>query len=87
MWFAGAVDHLHVSRTDLGGTYSHEVGPRAADGELGKVGQRLADSCSEQEGAHYFVERSHILVEVRIGVNPLAVNQISLACGDLRRRR
>ncbi len=81
---AGAVDPLHVSRADLGGTDSEEVWPRAADGVLGEVSQRLANSCSEQEGAHYLVECSYVLVEVRIRVNPLAVDQISLSRGDLR---
>ncbi len=82
--FASAVDPLHVSCADLGGTNSHEIRSRTADGELCEVGQRLANSCSEQEGSHYFVECSYILVEVRIRVNPLAVNQISLSRGDLK---
>lgn len=81
---SSAVDHLHVPRADLGGTHGHEVRPRAADGELGQVGERLADGGSKQEGAHYLVERGHVLVKVRIGVNPLAVDQISFSRGDLR---
>lgn len=81
---ASAVDPPHVSHADLGGTYGHEVGPRAADSELGEVGQRLADGRPEQEGAHDFVERSYILVEVRIRVNLLAVDQISLSGRDLK---
>lgn len=81
---ACAVDHLHVSRADLRDTYGHEVRSRAANGELGKVGERLANRCTKQEGAHHLVECSYILVEVRIWVNPLAVDQISLSSGDLR---
>lgn len=81
---ASAVDPPHVSHADLGGTYSHEVGPRAADSELGEVGQRLTDSRPEQEGAHDFVECSYILVEVRIRVNLLAVDQIRLSGRDLK---
>lgn len=83
---ARAVDLLHVSRADLRETHGHEVRSRAADGELCQVGERLANRRPEQEGAHYFVESSYILVEVRIRVNPLAVDQISLSRGDLREK-
>lgn len=76
---ASAVDSLHVSRADLGGTYGHEIRSWATNSELGEVGQRLADSSSKQEGSHYFVECSYILVEVRIRVNLLAVDQISFS--------
>ena len=62
--FACAVDQSDVSRAGLGGAHSHEVRPRAADGELGEVGQRLADGRPKQEGAHDLVERGHVLVEV-----------------------
>lgn len=81
---ASAVDPPHVSHADLGGAYGHEVGSWAANSELGEVGQRLADSRPKQEGAHDFVERSYILVEVRIRVNLLAVDQISLSGRDLK---
>lgn len=76
---ASAVDSLQVSRADLGGTYSHEIRSWATNSELGEVRQRLADSSSKQEGSHYFVECSYILVEVRIRVNLLAVDQISFS--------
>ena len=83
---ACAVDFLHVSLADFGGAYGHEVRPRAADGVLSKVSQRLAHSCSEQEGAYNLVECCYVLVEVRVGVNPLAVDQISLSRGNLRKK-
>lgn len=81
---SGAVDHLHVPNADFRITNGHEVGSRAADGEFGEVGERLADGPSEQEGAHHLIKGSHVLVEVRIGVNPLTVNQIGFSGGNLR---
>lgn len=87
LWFPSAVDHVHISCADLRSTNGHEIWSWAANGELGKVGQWLADSCSKQERTHDLVECSHILVEVRVGVNPLAVNQVSLSRGNLRRMK
>lgn len=61
--FAGAVDLWHVPRADPRGAHGHEVRSRAADGELGKVGERLAGACAEQKGSHNLVERSYVLVK------------------------
>lgn len=80
---AGAVDLQHVSAAGDWGAHGQEVGPRPADGELGQVGQRLADSCSEQEGAHHLVEGRQVLVEVGVGVETLGVHQVGFARGDL----
>ena len=60
--------------------------PRPTDGVFSQIGQRLANRRSEQEGAHHLVERRHVLVEARVGVELLAVDQISLPRGDLRTR-
>lgn len=76
---ASAVDQLHVTHADLGSAHRQEIGSGAADGVLGQVGQRLADSRPKQEGAHHLVEHGYVLVEVRIGVDLLAVDQISLS--------
>lgn len=59
-----AVDPLHVSCADLRGAHGHEIRSRTADGELGQVGERLADGRSKQEGADYLVQGGNILVEV-----------------------
>lgn len=80
---AGAVDLQHVSAAGDRGAHGQEVGPRPADGELGQVGQRLADSRSEQEGAHHLVEGRQVLVEVGVGVETLGVHQVGFARGDL----
>lgn len=80
----GAVDLLHVSHADLRRTHGHEMRPRPTDGVLGQIGQGLADRRSEQEGAPHLVERRHVLVEVRVGVELLAVDQISLPGKDLQ---
>lgn len=80
-----AVDHLHVAWAHSGSAHRHEVRPRATDGELGQVGEWLTDGCSEQEGAHDFVEGSYVLVEIWIWVNSLAVDEIRLSGGNLRR--
>lgn len=58
--------------------------PRPADGEFSQIGQGLADGRSEQEGAHRLVDRRHVLVEVGVGVELLAVDQINFPGGDLR---
>lgn len=81
---AGAVDLQHVSAAGDRGAHGQEVGPRPADGELGQVGQRLADGRSEQEGAHHLVEGRQVLVEVGVGVETLGVHEVGLARGDLR---
>lgn len=60
--------------------------PGPTDGELSQVGQGLADRRPEQEGPHHLVERRHVLVEVRVGVELLAVDQKRLPGGDLRNR-
>lgn len=80
---ARAVDLQHVSVAGDRGAHGQEVGPRPADGELGQVGQRLADSRSEQEGAHHLVEGRQVLVEVGVGVETLGVHEVGLARGDL----
>lgn len=80
----GAVDLLHVSHADLRSAHGHEMRPRPTDGEFSQIGQGLADGRSEQESAHHLVERRHVLVEVAVGVELLAVDQISFPGGDLR---
>lgn len=80
----GAVDLLHISHAGLRIARGHEMRPRPTDGEFGQIGQGLADGRSEQEGAHHLVERRHVLVEVGVGVELLAVDQISFPGGDLQ---
>lgn len=82
-----AVDLQHVAAAGDGGAHGQKVGPRPADGELGQVGQRLADSRSEQEGSHHLVEGRQVLVEVGVGVEALGVHEVGLARGDLRIER
>lgn len=80
----GAVDLLHVPHADLRSAHGHEMRPRPTDGVFRQIGQGLADGRSEQERAHHLVERRHVLVEVGVGVELLAVDQISFPGGDLR---
>lgn len=80
---AGTVDLQHVSVTGDRGAHGQEVWTRATYSELGQVGQRLADSSSKQEGAHYLVKSCQVLVELGVGVKTLCVNKVGLSCGDL----
>lgn len=73
-----AVDLRHIARAGPWGTDGHEVGPRAPNGVLGHVGEGLAHGSAEQEGADYFVQGGHILVELRVGVDLLRVDQVGL---------
>lgn len=73
-----AVDVQHIAFADFWGTDGHEVGPRAPDGILGQVGEGLAHGSAKQEGADHFVQGGDILVELRVGVNLLSVDQVGL---------
>lgn len=82
---AGAVDVQHVSAAADRGAHGQEVRTGTTDGELGQVGQGLADGSPKQEGAHHLVEGGQVLVELGVGVETLGVHQVGLACGDLWR--
>lgn len=59
-----AVDELPV-----GLAHVQEVGPEAADGVLGDVGQRLAHGGAEQEGTDGFVNGGRVAAEGRFGLD------------------
>lgn len=84
---SSAVDVQHVSGTADWVTHLQEVWTRTTDGELCQVGQRLADGCTKQEGAHHFVESRQVLVELGVGVETFGVHQVGLSCGDLWRKQ
>lgn len=73
-----AVDLQHIALADFWGADGHEVGPWASNGILGQVGEGLAHGSAEQESADHFVQRGHILVEIRVGVDLLCVDQVGL---------
>lgn len=78
-----AVDVQHVAAAAGRRAHRQEVRPGPADGELGQVGQRLADGGPKQEGAHHLVEGGQVLVELGVGVQALGVHQVGLPRGDL----
>lgn len=80
---ARAVDLQHVSVAADRVAHGQEVWPGATYGELGQVGERLADGRPEQEGAHHLVKGGQVLVELGVGVQTLCVHQVGLSCGDL----
>lgn len=80
---ACTVDLQHVSVAADRVAHGQEVWPGTTYGELGQVGERLADGRPEQEGAHHLVKGGQVLVELGVGVQTLRVHQVGLSCGDL----
>lgn len=56
-----------VNLTPVWPAHVQEVGPQAADGVLGDVGERLAHGGAKQEGADGLVNAGHVAAEGGFG--------------------